>query len=60
MPSTDISGQPILILVLLDVIILESLLDKPATPDQDRLKRRITNFLDDPESVKWEQEHGTS
>lgn len=59
MPSTDISGKPILILGLGDVIILESLLDKPVTLDQDRLKRRITNFLNDSESVKWEQKHGT-
>ena len=57
MSSTDFDGNPILILRLSDVIILESLLDKPVTPDQDRLKRRITNFLDDPESIKWEQEH---
>jgi len=42
------------------VKILESLLDKPTTPDQDRVIQRIVNFLGDPDCTKWEQDHGTA
>lgn len=59
MPSTDLCGEPILILSLGNVKILKSLLDDPVTSDQDRLIRKITVFLNEPQCLEWERKHET-
>lgn len=54
MVSTDISGEPILILGLGDVRILISMVDKSDTDGQDRVMQKITRFLNSPECLLWE------
>lgn len=55
MTSTDISGEPILILGLADVKILLSLLALTETSDQDRIMNRIVQFINDPQCIEWEK-----
>lgn len=55
MTSTDISGEPILILGLRDVKILLSLLALTETSDQDRVMDRIVQFINDPQCIEWEK-----
>lgn len=55
MTSTDISGEPILILGLADVKILFGLLAPTETPDQDKVMDRIVQFINDPNVLEWEK-----
>jgi hypothetical protein len=55
MVSTDIDGEPILILSLRDVKIIHGMLDSPETPDQDRVKTRILEFINDKACLEWEK-----
>ena len=54
MVSTDISGEPILILGLRDVRILLSMVDMSGDDEQDRVMQHITRFLNSPECLLWE------
>ena len=55
MASTDISGEPILILGLKDVKILFGLLAPTETPDQNKVMGRILQFINDPQCIEWEK-----
>ena len=57
MTSTDIGGTPVLILRLQDVKVLQQLLDRPETPDQTIVVKQITQFINDPQCISWEEEH---
>lgn len=52
--STDITGEPILILGLADMKILHGLLDLPSTPEQDKVVNRVLQFINDPACLEWE------
>ena len=54
MASTDISGEPILILGLVDVKILMGLLAQAETPEQDKVMGHIVQFINDPQCIEWE------
>ena len=60
MASTDIGGEPILILSLSQVISLMGMLDLPDGSDQDSVYRKIVNFRNDPDCIEWEKKRGES
>ncbi len=55
MASTDISGEPVLIIGLADVKILFGLLSPTETPEQDKVMDRIVQFINDPQCIEWEK-----
>lgn len=56
MASTDIDGTPIIVMSLPQVKTLMEMLDKPETPAQDMVMKRIVRFVNDPQCLKWERE----
>lgn len=57
MASTDINGEPVLILRIDDIQILEKMLDIASTPNQSKVIRKITDFLNDPQCTEWIENH---
>ena len=58
MVSRDITGEPILVFSLKDVKVLMEILDRAETPEQDRVMKKIIDFINNPDCLKWEAKYG--
>lgn len=57
MPSTDINGEPIFIIGVLDAKILLKMLDIPNDVCQTSVMDKLVKFLNETECLEWVEKH---